>query len=192
MRKWAEIPIHEFAKRFTNPFLREALLLLFDLPDSPHDRCVTGPGLQAPEGGRLSNRRIAGVLSIYRTTLRSLGSQNSIPLFPSRVQASLRVTRCFEAVPHSIIHRLEEPVILAVEEREALSVGIYNFDPTLAPQGKTVVKVAFASDSGRRWSRLLNAVGRRKRRSPIKDLSARQAFPRAWPTKWACARRRHL
>ncbi len=35
LRKWAAMPVADFAKRFTDPFLREAFALLFGLPDFP-------------------------------------------------------------------------------------------------------------------------------------------------------------
>jgi phytoene dehydrogenase-like protein len=35
MRKWKKISVQDFAKRFTDPFLREAFPLSFDLPDFP-------------------------------------------------------------------------------------------------------------------------------------------------------------
>ena len=41
---------------------------------------------------------------------------------------------------------LDEPVIIAGKEQKRLSVQIYNFDPTLAPEGKTVLRVLFATD----------------------------------------------
>jgi phytoene dehydrogenase-like protein len=35
MRKWEKIPIQDFAQRFSDPFLRQAFPLSFDLPDFP-------------------------------------------------------------------------------------------------------------------------------------------------------------
>ncbi len=48
---------------------------------------------------------------------------------------------------------LDEPVWVAGKQRERLDVEIYNFDDTLAPEGKTVVKVMLSTDFSR-WEAL--------------------------------------
>jgi phytoene dehydrogenase-like protein len=45
-----------------------------------------------------------------------------------------------------IDYPLDESIIIDGKERKRLSLQIYNFDPTLAPDGKTLVRVWFASD----------------------------------------------
>lgn len=213
VRKWKKISIHDFAKRFTNPFLREVFPLLFDLPDFPmmgvlltlawmHQKVAGYPIGGSLEFSRAIEQRYLNLggeiqyLSPVRKILvengRAVGIRladgtehraniiisaadgratifdmldgkyiyktiqeyyEKLPIFPSLVQVSLGVARSFESVPHSIIYRLREPVVLAGEQRKSLSVEIYNFDPSLAPQGKTVVTVAFASDY-EYWERL--------------------------------------
>jgi hypothetical protein len=48
--------------------------------------------------------------------------------------------------PHAIVRFLEKPISVEGIERDRLDIEIFNFDPTLAPKGKTVVKVVFDSD----------------------------------------------
>ncbi len=53
------------------------------------------------------------------------------------VQISLAVDRDFSAEPHWVTYLLEEPILLAGEERFEIGVKHYCFDPTLAPEGKS-------------------------------------------------------
>ncbi|NLE04181.1 MAG: NAD(P)/FAD-dependent oxidoreductase, partial [Crenarchaeota archaeon] len=56
--------------------------------------------------------------------------------------------------PHSLVLFQEEPIIFEDRKYDRLSVEIFNFDPTLAPPGKTVVKVVFESNYDY-WKNLL-------------------------------------
>jgi phytoene dehydrogenase-like protein len=70
-------------------------------------------------------------------------------LFPPLVYVSLGVARSFEEIPPivtGIDYPLDKPIIVGGQKRKRLSVLIYNFDPTLAPAGKTVVRVMYPSD----------------------------------------------
>jgi phytoene dehydrogenase-like protein len=59
---------------------------------------------------------------------------------------ALGVARSFEGLPATVIYPLDESVTIGGQERKYLGVEIDNFDPTLAPPGKTVLKVMFTSD----------------------------------------------
>jgi hypothetical protein len=48
--------------------------------------------------------------------------------------------------PHAIVRFLEKPIIVEGIERDRLDIEIFGFDPTLAPKGKTVIKVVMESD----------------------------------------------
>ncbi len=72
-----------------------------------------------------------------------------LPIFPPLVHVALGVNHDFSDVQHSvsgISFPLDEPLVVAGKELKRLTAMIYNFDPTLAPPGKTVVKVTFLSD----------------------------------------------
>lgn len=77
------------------------------------------------------------------------GYYESFPLRPPIVYISLGVARRFDDIPSSsegLTFPLEEGVTIAGKERRKLIVQIYNYDPTLAPDGKTVVRVYFNTD----------------------------------------------
>ena len=57
------------------------------------------------------------------------------------LHVSLGVDRDLSAEPHALVCLLDEPVEIADEERDHLHVHIYAFDPTMAPPGKSALKV---------------------------------------------------
>jgi phytoene dehydrogenase-like protein len=79
------------------------------------------------------------------------GYYDELPLFPPLVHIALGVARTFDDVPYSIEGTnfpLDEPVTIGGRELTRLPVQIYNFDPTLAPPGKTLLRVMLTSDYG--------------------------------------------
>lgn len=77
------------------------------------------------------------------------GYYDHLPIFFPFLQVALGVKRSFEEMPHSgavLSFPLDKPVTIADKERSRLGVIIYNFDPTLAEAGKTIVKVMLPSD----------------------------------------------
>ncbi len=77
------------------------------------------------------------------------GYYDHLPLFPPLVYIGLGIAREFAEIPPSVgglTLCLKEPVIIAGKTRKLMNVLIYNFDPTLAPRGKTLVKVQFNTD----------------------------------------------
>ncbi|MDD5700717.1 MAG: NAD(P)/FAD-dependent oxidoreductase [Dehalococcoidales bacterium] len=70
-------------------------------------------------------------------------------LFAPLVHVGLGVDRTFNDIPSSVgglSFPLDKPVRIAGKEEKDLNVFIYNFDPTLAPQGKTLVTVYYETD----------------------------------------------
>lgn len=61
------------------------------------------------------------------------------------LQVSYGVGRDMTGEPHSLVYFPENPVRLMDREVDRLDIEIFNFDPTLAPPGKTVVKVVLGS-----------------------------------------------
>jgi len=206
MRKWKRISVQDFAKRFSDPFLREAFPLSFDLPDFPmmgmlmtlawmHNKAAGYPIGGSLEFSRAIEGRYLGLGGAihYRSPVSKILTESDqaigvrladgtehrgdiiisaadghstifdmlegkyindkireyydkLPIFPPLVHVALGVARSFEGLPHSIIYPLEEPVTIAGQEHKSVGVEIHNFDPTLAPPGKTVLKVMFLSD----------------------------------------------
>jgi len=92
------------------------------------------------------------------------GYYDNLQLYPPLVYIGLGVARKFDDVPPSVsglTFPLEKPVTIAGKEHESLNVLIYNFDPTLAPEGKTVIKVQFNTDYDY-WERLYKEPERYK------------------------------
>jgi phytoene dehydrogenase-like protein len=61
------------------------------------------------------------------------------------IHISLGVARDLSALPHAIVLPLDEPVTIANETRHRLYVEPFGFDRSLAPVGKTVLKVVMAT-----------------------------------------------
>lgn len=73
----------------------------------------------------------------------------SFPIGPAPVMVALGVARQFPELPHSSlghVFRLKEPVALAGSRVGWLRPMIYNYDPSLAPPGRTLVRVVLPSD----------------------------------------------
>jgi len=208
LSKWKKVTLQEYAGRFSDPFLREALPLLGDLPDFPaailimilawmHRKSAGYPVGGSLEFSRRIERRyldLGGEIR-YRSPVREIIVANDkavrvrladgtthhsdiiisaadghstifdmlggryiddkirryydeLPLFSGLIQVALGVARSFEGQPPAVLYSLDEPVVIGGQERRYLPIEIYNFDPTLAPPGKTVVKVMLASDYG--------------------------------------------
>jgi phytoene dehydrogenase-like protein len=76
------------------------------------------------------------------------GYYDTLPLFPPIMFISLGVDRLFEETPPSAggeIFLLDEPVTFAGREWKWMAAHIYGFDPSLAPEGKTLVRVLLPS-----------------------------------------------
>lgn len=86
---------------------------------------------------------------------RYKGRDKMLTPFPSLVYVSMGIAREIKELPHQVIFQIDEP-ILVDNEREHLSLNttIYNFDPTLAPPGKTCVNVMFESFGFEYWTNL--------------------------------------
>jgi phytoene dehydrogenase-like protein len=74
---------------------------------------------------------------------------DNLPVFPPLIHVALGVNCSFEEMPHTVSglsFPLDKPVVIAGKEWQRLGVHIYNFDPTFAEAGKTVLKVILTSD----------------------------------------------
>ena len=63
------------------------------------------------------------------------------------------VNRSFSNEPHALVLFLSQPITVENKKRDKLDIEILNFDHSLAPQGKTVIKVNFDSEYDY-WKRL--------------------------------------
>ncbi len=72
-----------------------------------------------------------------------------LSITPPIVHIGLGVARSFDGIPFSVTGTdfpLNEPIAISGQKHDRMCVRIYNFDPSLAPKGKTVLKVYFASE----------------------------------------------
>lgn len=77
------------------------------------------------------------------------GYYQKLPIFPPLIYIALGINRSFEPIPGSttgLNFPLEETVSIAGKELNRLGIRVHNFDPTLAPSGKTLAKVMIPSN----------------------------------------------
>jgi phytoene dehydrogenase-like protein len=71
------------------------------------------------------------------------GYYNNLSLFPPLLHVVYGVARTFDELPQSVSGfniLLGDPITIAGKELTRLPLHVYNFDPSLAPKGKTVIK----------------------------------------------------
>lgn len=85
-------------------------------------------------------------------------------LFSPLVYVGLGVNRTFDDIPSTIgglSFQLGKPVTIAGKEESRMTVLIYNFDPSLAPEGKTTLIVSYTTDYDY-WEKLKQNPGNYK------------------------------
>jgi phytoene dehydrogenase-like protein len=76
-------------------------------------------------------------------------------IFPSYLQVSLGVGRTFKDEPSALMFPLQEVLVVDEKSRQKyISVRIFNFDPTLAPEGKTLLTVMLPTTHYEHWTEL--------------------------------------
>jgi phytoene dehydrogenase-like protein len=75
--------------------------------------------------------------------------------FPPLMYIALGVNRKFPEIPPSagLTLELKDPLVVGGEQQRFLNVHIFNFDPTLAPEGRTALVIMMAADY-EYWKRL--------------------------------------
>lgn len=104
----------------------------------------------------------------------------SAPIFPPIVLIGLGVNRTFDDLPactSGFEIELDEPVEVAGQPLKRLGAMIYNFDPTLAPQGKTALTVMI-NTSYTYWKDLYNEGSDHERYEAEKQRLALQVIDR--------------
>lgn len=211
MKKWSKTSTLDFARRFTNPFLREAFSAGFagDIEDMPiffmmmtlawlnqkaagypvggslkfsraierryldlggkisykspvakvlvkNDRAV---GVRLADGTEHRGDIVISAADGHATIFDMLGGKYiddkirgyyaQPHLCPPLVYVGLGVGRTFDDVPSSVAGTgflLDKPITITGKKHQRMGVQIYNFDPTLAPEGKSVLKTQFNTD----------------------------------------------
>jgi phytoene dehydrogenase-like protein len=95
-------------------------------------------------GGRYVNQALADLYDL-----------RTLEVYESLILVSLGVARTFEGWPHLLRFPLDEPLTIADGTRyERMEAHVYNYDPTLAPEGKTVVSVTLYTRNHPYWTNL--------------------------------------
>lgn len=71
------------------------------------------------------------------------GRYDNPSLYPPLLHVAFGVARTFDDLPHSVSGfniLLDVPITIADKELNRLPLHVYNFDPNLAPKGKTTIK----------------------------------------------------
>jgi phytoene dehydrogenase-like protein len=89
------------------------------------------------------------------------------------MHVSFGVDREMSAEPHALCLFLEEPVTLLSKERDRISVDVFSFDPSMAPEGKATVKVSLDARYSH-WRKLHE--GERERYDAAKREVAKQVL----------------
>lgn len=215
MVKYGRLTMDEFAKRFTDPFLRRAFpRLVYDWPQQSMLMLLTFLGRSSvgdlgwPMGGSgnlanlvakrfhdlggavryhakvqsivVENGRAVGVrladgteeradmvisnANGHATIYEMLGGRFTSPAIRDYyahpedriemgIHVSLGVARDLSNEPHALILALDEPTEIAGETRDRFYAQLFNFDPNLAPDGKSVIRVLLPT-SYRLWEEL--------------------------------------
>jgi phytoene dehydrogenase-like protein len=118
-----------------------------------NDRAV---GVKLADGSELRADVVVSNANGHATIFEMLGGRYTSPAIRSYyavpddriemgVHVSLGLARDLSAEPHAIVLPLDRPVTIADEVRHRLYVEPFGFDPSLAPPGKTALKVMMAT-----------------------------------------------
>jgi phytoene dehydrogenase-like protein len=84
--------------------------------------------------------------------ISSLRDQKILDVFDSAVLVSLGISRTFNGVPHLLRFPLGKELDLGDgTEHKRIETHFFNYDPTMAPAGKTVVSVTLTTKNGDFW-----------------------------------------
>ncbi|MBF0101072.1 MAG: NAD(P)/FAD-dependent oxidoreductase [Desulfobacterales bacterium] len=80
---------------------------------------------------------------------------STYPMFSSYIQVSLGIQRTFDQEPHMASMALNSPIVIdPMTSVEDISLRIFNFDPTLADKGSTLITLMFTTYNHDYWNQL--------------------------------------
>ncbi len=92
------------------------------------------------------------------------GRSGKLRVFPSLVFVSLGVARKFDDQPPSLVIPLKQPLVVDDStSHDMLTVRTFNFDPTLAPEGKTALTVGLGTYNHEYWVEIRKKDGEKYR-----------------------------
>jgi phytoene dehydrogenase-like protein len=143
----------------------------------------------AGEGGRFQADYVVSAADAFDTVHRLLGGAYSNPAldtafsggmkrYPSLVFIGLGLNHDCSGMPHSRSFVLDKPIVLegGALKVDRLGLRLFNFDPTLAPKGKTSATVMIETGNDEYWRGLADkdpaAYAERKREAADLVISA--------------------
>jgi phytoene dehydrogenase-like protein len=129
-------------------------------------------GVQLADGSLIEADHVISAADGYATLHRMLGgafmpetlktAYETYPLFPSTVFVALGVDRDCSDLPHAISPWFTDPITLPDgTSHNRFGVNVYRYDPTLAPQGKTLITVLMNTWEAAQWEQLYQEDRRR-------------------------------
>lgn len=86
------------------------------------------------------------------TNKKILHYYENYKIFPSYIQVSLGISRTFPDIPHTLFFPLEKTLVIDPgTSQENIGVRIFNFDPTMAPEGKTIIQCLLTTYNYKYW-----------------------------------------
>ncbi len=120
-------------------------------------------GVRLEDGSEHRAGRVVSAADGYATIFELLGGRyvgdriqryyDELPLFHPMVLVCLGLEKDLSDHPHGAVYYLDEPLLLAGQERERISFRHYAADPSMAPAGHTVASVTFEVE-WERWEAL--------------------------------------
>jgi phytoene dehydrogenase-like protein len=120
-------------------------------------------GLQLDSGERHLGDYVISAADGHATLFHLLGNRYTDPefeqfyaqgkTFPSLVFVALGINRSFQAIPHSYFFELKKPLYIDPQtSTDDLLIRVHNFDPSLAPPGKTLITTMIETRNYRYWT----------------------------------------
>lgn len=115
-------------------------------------------GVELENGTKHYSDIVISASDLYKTIFKLLEGKYvdekikklfDMPIFPPLLYISLGVNRTFKDLPYSIEGfdiPLKKSIKIDNKYENRMRVRIHNFDPTLSPQGKTLITIAFNSN----------------------------------------------
>lgn len=171
---------------------RVSQILTEDLPDGKGSRGATSrvTGIRLEDGTEDHADIVISAADAHATLYNMLGDRfttdqfremfKSAPIFESILLIGLGVDRKFDDLPAmtgGYTLELEEPIQVPGKNIDRLDMMVYNFDPSLAPEGKTAVTI-MAPASYEYWKGLYDESPDRERYEAEKQRVALQVIDR--------------
>ncbi|KMQ52780.1 Carotenoid cis-trans isomerase [Chitinispirillum alkaliphilum] len=139
-------------------------------------------GVRLENGEEIRGEYVVSAADGHETLFEMLGGRflseklkhaySSFPLFPSSVFLGFGVAKDFSEFPHSINIATDNYSLPDGTKPPFISLTIYNFDPTLAPEGKTVITALINTWNDLYWRELAQS-DRKKYEQVKKEIEER-------------------